>query len=27
VVWQFKLDFPEKRDIVAKVQVAYENAF
>jgi hypothetical protein len=27
VVWQFKLDFPEKRDIVAKVQIAYENAF
>jgi hypothetical protein len=27
VVWQFKLDFPEKRDIVAKVQIANENAF
>ncbi len=27
VVWQFKLDFPDKRDIVVNTQKNFENAF
>jgi hypothetical protein len=27
VVWQFKLDFPEKRDLVINIQNKFEMAF
>jgi hypothetical protein len=27
VVWQFKIEFPEKKDIVVNTQKQFENAF